>query len=99
MATCGYIEILEGIPNELEDLWHELILLENRLVKQKMNIQIVKLELSGYEEIVIIDKSGKEAVKKSKFFSKYSGDLVSENLGKSDTNLCVEKVKSEVNSK
>jgi len=26
-------KILEGIPNELVDLWHELILLENRLVK------------------------------------------------------------------
>jgi hypothetical protein len=27
------VEILEEIPNELEDLWHELSLLENRLAK------------------------------------------------------------------
>lgn len=32
------VELLEGIPNELADLWHELIILENRLVKHKMNI-------------------------------------------------------------
>jgi len=47
MAAFGYAELLEGSPNELENLWHELILLENRIVKQKMNIQVVKLELSG----------------------------------------------------
>ena len=58
------VELLEEVPNEMTNLWHQLILLENRLAKQKMNIHIVKLELSGDEEIVINDKSGKEAVKK-----------------------------------
>jgi len=47
MAAFVYAEILEGSPNELENFWHEPILLENRIVKQKMNIQVVKLELSG----------------------------------------------------
>ena len=76
------VELLEDVLNEMIDLWHELILLENRLAKQKMNIQIVKLELSGDEEIVINDKSGKEVVKKYEFLSKYSGDFVSKDLGK-----------------
>jgi len=44
-------ELLEEIPNEMADLWHEISLLENRLAKQRMNIQIAKLELSGYEEM------------------------------------------------
>jgi hypothetical protein len=57
------VELLEEIPNELANLWYELSLLEDRLAKQKLNIQIVKLELSKDEEIVINDKSGKEAVK------------------------------------
>jgi hypothetical protein len=44
-------------------------------------------------------KSSLYLLKKSEFLSKYSEDFVSEDLCKSHTNLCVETVKSEVNSK
>jgi len=60
--TCA--EFLEEIPSEMEDLWHELSLLENRLENQRMSIQTIQLELSGDEEVVINDKSEEEAVKK-----------------------------------
>jgi hypothetical protein len=93
------VELLEEIPNELADLWYELSLLEDRLAKQKLNIQIVKLELSKDEEIVINDKSGKEAVKKSKFLSKHSEGFVSQDLCNCDTNQCVDSWKSEETEK
>jgi hypothetical protein len=89
------VEILEEIPNELADLWHELSLLENRLAKQRMSTQTVKLELCGDEGIVINDKSEKEAIKKSEFLSKYSEEFVSEDLCKYDTNQCAGIWKSE----
>ena len=36
-------------PIEMEDLWHELSLLENRLANQRMNILIVQLKLGKGE--------------------------------------------------
>jgi hypothetical protein len=50
------VEILEEVPNEMIDLWHEIILLENRLVIQGMNILNVQLKLNKVEAHVSHDK-------------------------------------------
>ena len=45
-------EMLREVPKEMADLWHELNLLEHRLEKQRVHIQVAKWELNGDEEIV-----------------------------------------------
>ena len=45
--TCA--EFLEEILSEMEDLCHELSLLENRLANQRMKILIVQLKLDKGE--------------------------------------------------
>ena len=43
------IEILKKVSSEMENLWHELSLLENRLASQRMNILNVQLKLDKGE--------------------------------------------------
>ena len=43
------IEFLEEIPSEMQDLWHELSLSENRLASQRMTTLNVQLKLSKGE--------------------------------------------------
>lgn len=40
------IKSLGGIPSEMENLWHELSLLEERLEDQKVRVQTVKSEVN-----------------------------------------------------
>lgn len=72
--------LMGEVPREIEDLWYELSLLENRLENQRVSIHTVQLELSGNEEAVIDDKSKKKAVKNIKFPRKRSRVVVLETL-------------------
>jgi len=44
-------KLLEEIPSEMENLWHELSLLEKRLENQNVSIQVIKSELNENEEV------------------------------------------------
>ncbi len=52
----GFTEFLEGIPSEMEDLWHEVSILENKIASQRMNILNVILKLVEGEADVSHDK-------------------------------------------
>ena len=54
----------------MADLWHELNMLEQRLEKQRVGIQVAKWELNGDEEVAKDEKSEKEVVKNIKFLRK-----------------------------
>lgn len=45
------MELLGEIPNEMENLWHEISLLEKRLENQRVGVQVVKSELNENEEV------------------------------------------------
>jgi hypothetical protein len=93
------IEYMGEIPKEMVSLYHELDLLEQRLEKQQVDIQVAKLELDGDEEVVIYEKSEKEVVRDIEFLRKQSETFVLEDLNNYGKNLCADTGKHEVSSK
>jgi hypothetical protein len=87
------------IPKEMVRLYHELDLLEQRLEKQQVDIQVTKLELNGDEEAIIYEKSEKEVVRDIEFLRKQSETFVLEDLNNYGKNLCADIGKHEVSSK
>lgn len=93
------IKYMGEIPKEMVSLYHELNLLERRLEKLQVDIQVAKLELNEDEEVVIYDKSEKEVVRDIKFLRKQSETFVLEDLNNYGKNLCIDTGKHEVSSK
>jgi hypothetical protein len=93
------IEYMGEIPKEMVSLYHKLNLLEQRLEKQQVDIQVAKLELDADEEVVIYDKSEKEVVRDIKFLRKQSETFLLEDLNNYGKNLCADTRKHEVSSK
>lgn len=71
------VEYMGEISKEMVSLYHELNLLEQRLEKQNVGIQVAKLELNGDEE----------AVKDIEFFRKQSEIFVLEDFNNYGKNL------------
>jgi chaperonin cofactor prefoldin len=90
---------LGEIPSEMQDLFHELSLLEKRLENQRVSIHIVKLELNENEEVIMDEKHEKEFVKDIELQRKHSGAFVFSDLNNSDENLFANPEKCEVNLK
>ena len=57
-------ELLGEIPTEMENLWHEISLLDKRLEKPRVSVQVVKSELNENEEVHYSGQGQEYIVKK-----------------------------------